>query len=80
MDYSKFDLSSIARVIYQDWGDKVNFAAKPYLEAMATLTTIDDMYFCDSGSSIVAYFLSNSGHWTGPTAREIKKELKMRIK
>ena len=79
MDYSTFDLSSIARVIYKDWGAKVNYAAKPYLEAMATLTTIDDMYYADDGSSIVAYFLSNSSHWTGQIAREIKKELRCRL-
>ena len=80
MDYSKMSLAEIARVVYKDWGAKVNFAAKPYLEAMATLESIDQMYFCDSGSSIVAYFLSNATSWRGEVAREVKKELKKRIK
>ena len=80
MDYSKMSLSEIARVINKDWGSKVNFAAKPYLEAMAMLEHVSDMYICDTGSSIVAYFLCNATSWRGEVAREVKKELKKRIK
>jgi hypothetical protein len=72
----KRPLSEIAREIYKDWGSKVNFAAKPYLEAMLTLNSINDMYMFDSARSIVAYFLSNARSWKGPKAKEIKKELK----
>ena len=78
MDYSTMSLNQIAIEIYKDW-PKVYFGAVPYLEAMATLESIKDDYFCDSGSSVVAYFLSNSSHWTGPIAREIKKELRCRL-
>ena len=68
-------LSEIAVEIDKDW-EKVNFAAVPYLQAMATLTTIDQMYGHDDAKGIVLYFLSNASTWRGETARRIKKELK----
>lgn len=76
----KRPLNVIAREIYKDWGSKVNFAAKPYLEAMLSLNSIDDMYMYDSARSIVLYFLSNARSWKGPKAKEIKKELKDMLK
>ena len=72
-------LSTIAREIYQDW-KKVNFAAKPYLDAMSSLNSIDDDYMYDSARSVVLCFLSNARSWTGPKAKEIKKELKAMMK
>ena len=72
---SERKIYSIAREIKQDW-EKVNYAAKPYLDAMFTLSDIEDNYYMDSGKSIVLYFLSNAGSWRGETARRIKKELK----
>lgn len=66
----------IARETRRDWGAKVNFAAKPYLDAMLCLNSIDDNYFFDSARSVVMYFLCNAGTWRGETARRIKKELK----
>ena len=80
MDYSNISLAEIAQEVYKDWGAKVNFGAKPYLEAMTTLQSVKDMYFADSGTSIVAYFLSNATSWRGEVAREVKKELNKRIK
>jgi hypothetical protein len=65
----------IAREIYQDWRP-VHPYAKPYLEAMSSLSSIDDNYIMDSGRSIVAYFLSNANTWKGETAKRIKMELK----
>ena len=79
MDYSTMSLPKIVQAIYEDWA-KVNYAAKPYLEAMATLQSVKDMYYCDTGESIVAYFLCNATSWRGEVAREIKKELNKRIK
>jgi len=73
-------ISEIARVIRKDWGSKVNFAAKPYLEAMRELNSIEDMYFMDSGRSVVSYFLSNAAQWRGERARAVKAELKRRLK
>jgi hypothetical protein len=71
----KRTLHTIAGDIRQDW-TKVNYAAVPYLTAMAELNSISDNYYADSGRSVVAYFLANAGAWKGPVARAIKKELK----
>ena len=72
-------LREIARDIRKDWGSKVYFGAKPYLDAMATLDSIDDNYGWDSGKSIVLYFLSNASTWRGDVAKSIKKELKQMV-
>jgi hypothetical protein len=65
----------IAQDIKSNW-PKVNYAARPYLDAMATLESIDQKYYYDTGKSIVLYFLANAGTWRGDAARTIKKELK----
>ena len=72
-------LDQLAAIIKLDW-IKVNFGAKPYLDAMASLQSIKDNYGMDSGRSVVAYFLANSSTWRGDTARAIKTELKKRLK
>jgi len=72
-------LYEIASEIRKDW-KPVNYAAKPYLEAMETLDKISDSYGMDSGNSIVAYFLSNASSWRGDKAREVKKELNAMLK
>lgn len=70
----------IAGEISDDWGRQVNFAAKPYLQAMFSLDSIDDKYILDSGRDIVSRFLANAGTWRGDTAKRIKKELKNILK
>ena len=75
----------IANEIRKDWkksvsGTDLNYAAKPYLEAMESLNSINDRYFEDSGKSIVAYFLSNASSYRGETAKAIKKELNSMLK
>jgi len=77
---SRMKIYDIAALIAQDWGRKVNYAAKPYLEAMFSLDSVDDNYIMDSGKSIVAYFLSNATSWRGDVARAVKNELKKRIR
>jgi len=72
-------LHEIAREIRQDWRP-VNFAAKPYLEAMESLDSINDNYYYDSGASIVSYFLANASTWRGPVAQRIKAELKAMLR
>lgn len=67
-------LSIIAREIREDW-KRINPVALPYLKAMATLRSVDENYYLDSGRSIVNYFLANAGTWRGETARRIKAEL-----
>ena len=69
----------IAREIRKDWKN-VNFAAKPYLDAMMSLESIEDNYFFDSAKSVVLYFLCNVGTWRGETAKRIKAELKQMCK
>ena len=69
----------IAREIRSNWskqGKGINYAAKPYLDAMADLNSITDNYMYDSGKSVVLYFLCNATSWKGETARRIKAELK----
>lgn len=65
----------IALDIKRDWA-KPYFGAKPYLDAMLSLNSINDKYGLDSAKSIVAYFLANASSWRGDTARRIKAELK----
>jgi len=71
-------LSEIAQEIRKDWV-KLYFGAKPYLEAMETLNSIEDMYYQDTAKSVVLYFLSNATTWKGDKAREIKAELKKMV-
>jgi hypothetical protein len=72
-------VSEIAREISADWAN-VNYAARPYLDAMARLDSVQDKYGYDDGKSIVLYFLANAGAWRGDTARRIKAQLKAMIK
>jgi len=74
------NLNQIAREIKADWGSKINYAAKPYLDAMLALESINDNYYMDSGSSVVMYFLGNASTWRGEKARAIKKELNLMLK
>jgi len=74
----------IAAEIRKFWRKKdgtpnVNYAAKPYLEAMETLDSINDMYIADSAREIVLRFLCNATAWRGDDARRIKAELKAMI-
>jgi len=68
----------IARRIRSDWKN-VNFAARPYLDAMASLSSVNDRLGFDDGRSIVRYFLCNASSWRGPVAKEIKSLLKSLI-
>jgi hypothetical protein len=72
-------LPEIVREICSDW-KKPYFGAVPYLSAMQTLNSPKDNYGCDSGASIVLYFLANSSTWRGETAKRIKAELKAMVK
>lgn len=78
-DLSQLTISQIAHVIEKDWTN-VNFAARPYLQAMKQVSRIDQQYGQDSVHSIVLYFLSNAASWKGETARRVKAELNKRVK
>jgi hypothetical protein len=71
-------LYDIAQEIYQDW-KPVHPYAKEYLDAMSSLSSINDKYMFDSGREIVARFLSNASQWKGETAKRIKTELKQML-
>ena len=72
-------LYEVAAEVSKDW-KKVNFGAKPYLEAMFSLDKVSDNYGCDSGKSIVLYFLGNAISWNGEVAKKVKAELKNMLK
>ena len=80
-DLKELSIQEIASLIYMDWTmEKVSYSARPYLDAMTYLNSINDMYMLDSGKSIVRYFLANASSWRGDTAKEVKAELKSRLK
>ena len=68
-------LRTIAYDVRRSWPN-VNYAAEPYLSAMARLEDVRENYGYDSARSIVLYFLSNARGWRGPDAKRIKAELK----
>jgi len=75
MTIEKRSIRSIALDIRREWA-KVNYAAKPYLEAMLELDSINDKYYNDSAKSVVLYFLSNAASFRGERAKALKAELK----
>lgn len=72
-------ISEIAREIESEWGN-VNYAARPYLDAMHGLSAITDNYGADSAKTIVLYFLNNASAFRGEKAKAIKAELKAMVK
>jgi hypothetical protein len=77
--YVPRSIHAIAVEIEQNWKN-VNYAARPYLDAMHSLKTLDDMYGADSAREVVIYFLSNATSWRGDVARNIKAELNGMLK
>jgi hypothetical protein len=72
-------LYEIAILISKDW-KKVNYGAKPYLDAMGVLNNISDRYGFDDAKSVVRYFLANASTWKGDTAKVVKAHLKSLVK
>lgn len=68
-------ISKIARDISRDWKN-VNYAAKPYLQAMYSLDTVNDKFYQDDARSVVSYFLANASGYRGATAKAHKAALK----
>lgn len=68
-------ISTIAREISREWKN-VNYAAKPYLEAMRSLNSASDSFGYDSAKSVVSYFLANASGYRGDTAKAHKAALK----
>lgn len=71
-----YDIANDVATAWKKQSGGVNYAARPYLEAMADLADIRDTYGADSARSVVAYFLSNASTFRGPEAQRLKGELK----
>lgn len=71
-------LSEIAKEIKQDWKN-VSVYARPYLDAMEGLSTVNENYIAEDGRTVVLYFLSNAGSWRGEVAKRVKQELKKMV-
>jgi hypothetical protein len=77
------ELHQIGREINDDWrliGKGVSPYARPYLDALLTLESIDDNYILDSADEIVRRFLANASTYRGEKARTLKAELKGMLK
>jgi hypothetical protein len=68
-------IHEIAQDIRDAW-PSINYAARPYLEALEELNTPQDHYFLDSGKEIALRFLCNATTFRGDTAKKLKAELK----
>jgi hypothetical protein len=69
-------ICQIAADIRKDWGAKIYFGAKPYLDAMLTLWNANDTYGCEDAKTQILYFLSNASTYRGENAKKYKAELK----
>jgi len=75
----------IASDIRKEWTkaknkNGINYAAKPYLNALMSLSSLKDAYGMDSGREMVLYFLSNASSFRGDEAKSLKLELKQYLK
>lgn len=73
-------LHTISQEIIKDWGMKMSPHAKPYVNAMRYLVSIEGQYGADSAQSVVLYFLSNASAWRGDVAKRVKEELKQMLR
>src|SRR5262245_4833730 len=78
-ELASWDLSAIARFVNRDWR-RVWSGAVPYVDAMLSLRTLDDVYGLDDARGIVLRFLVNAQQYRGANARLVKAELNARLK
>lgn len=64
----KRSLQEIARHIKKAW-------PRPYFAALRELDSADEMFYHDTGHSIIRGFLANAQTFRGPEARRLKEEL-----
>jgi len=75
-------LAEIAREIesdYRERGKPVHFSAKPYVDAMKHMGTMDDTFGYDDAEDIVIRVLGNLSSWRGETAQRVKRELRVML-
>lgn len=68
-------IHAIAYDIRKAW-PKPYFGAVPYLDALCSLTSVNDKYGFDDARSVILYFLSNAKTFKGEDAKRLKAELK----
>lgn len=73
-------IASLAKIVRRDWGMKVHYSARPYLDAMFGMEKLDDNTGADDGRGVVLRFLGNATTWRGPVAKAVKAELNRRLK
>ena len=62
-------IKAIAIDIWYGW-QKPSYVAVPYLQAMQSLASMQDVYGCDDARYIVLRFLANAATYRGATARD----------
>jgi hypothetical protein len=72
-------ISAIARDIRRAWPN-VNYAARPYLDAMRHLNRPLDNFGFDDARDIVLRFLGNASSFRGEQAKALKAELRTMVK
>lgn len=70
------DIAAEIKDIWSQQGKGVNYAAKPYLDAMMFVDKPTDLYYMDTARDIVQRFLGNATSFRGEDARRLKAELK----
>lgn len=75
----KRPLHEIARDIRKAW-PRPYFGATPYLEALREIASTDEMFYHETGASVVRGFLANAQTFRGPMAKTLKDELKEHLK
>jgi hypothetical protein len=65
--------------MHRQAGKQIPNSAKPYMDALNSLSSVYDMYGMDSGKSIVAYTMSNIKFF-GEQGKVLKAELSARLK
>ena len=81
-DLKQKTLDELARLAERSWSrdGKVAGPAKPYLDALGSLSDMNSTYGADSARDIIVYFLGNATGWKGETAKAVKAELNRRLK
>jgi len=78
VDLKKLTMAQLAAIVRANWF-KISDGGRMYLSAMGQLGDIAEAYYADPGTEVVARFLCNATTWTGPVARQVKKELNRRL-
>ena len=69
----------LAAICKRNW-KPVHPFARPYVDALLSMRSVDDPYGADSGREVAIKFLGNAQAWKGPVADAVKDELKKRLK